>query len=100
MPHLISEKKVTARKAHGCMLCTATAIQPGQQYIREVYAFDGRVYTWISCTDCAAIGGEVYEWYGQPDEGVGADSYYEWACEHRDDARAVAYLARSGWEGR
>lgn len=96
MPELVSSTRVRARKAHRCLCCSVVAIQPGQEYQREVFKYDGRVYTWVSCDDCKAISGEVFDWYGQPwDEGVGADEFHEWATEHESsDPRAAAYLAR------
>ena len=94
MPTLITEKTVTARKTHCCLCCGVVAIQPGDTYQRTVLAYDGRVYTWVSCAGCDSITDDVWDWCGRPDEGVGIDSYHEWAVEHRDDPRAVAYLDR------
>lgn len=96
MPELISSTRVKARKVRECLCCGAVAIHPGQEYQRDVFKFDGRVYTWVSCDDCKDIGGEVFDWCGQPwDEGVGQDQFDEWATEHEaTDPRAAAYLAR------
>ena len=94
---ILSKKTVTARKAHVCMTCSATAIQPGQTYRRATYIYDGRIYNWVQCVECDALGGIVYDWSGA-DEGVGLDEYVEWAEEHRDDGAhgeaARAYLVR------
>ncbi len=96
MPDLISEKTVRARKPHKCRCCGVIAIQPGQEYLREVLKYDGRVYTWISCSGCEEITAEVYTWCGDPEEGINHGDYAEWAEEHRDDPRAKAYLKRAG----
>lgn len=97
MPELLREKTVTARKAHRCATCNATAIQPGQTYHRATYVYDGRVYDWVQCVECDKLVGIVYDWSGA-DEGVGLDEYVEWAEDHRDDEThgdaARAYLAR------
>lgn len=101
MPELLKEKTVIARKAHGCMTCNATAIQPGQPYHRATYVYDGRVYDWVQCVECEALSGIVYDWAGD-DDGIGRDDYIEWAEEHRDDGThgeaARSYLARLGAE--
>lgn len=98
MPDLLREKTVTARKAHECMTCTATAIRPGETYVRTTYVYDGHLYDWVQCTECDQISGLVYNWSSDPDEGVGRDDFMEWAREHHDDPRhgeaARAYLAR------
>lgn len=98
MRKLISEKWVKARIPHRCLYCGVVAIKAGQQYRREVYVYDGRIYTWVSCKDCAAISSDVYEWYGCPDEGVSADEFDEWALQYRDENYdAESYLLRR-WE--
>lgn len=101
MPDLIRSKSVNARKAHGCETCNATAIQPGETYQRDTYVYDGRIYDWVQCSACSALGGIVYEWAECPDEGVGRDDYTEWAREVQNDhtlsgERARWYLARIG----
>ena len=99
MPELLSSKKVVARKAHPCMTCSVTAIQPGDEYHRQAYVYDGRAYTWVTCTDCQALVHDVWDWANRPwDEGIGPDAYLGWAEDHQDhpdcgDA-ARAYLAR------
>ena len=99
MPDLISERTVTARKPHHCRCCDSVAVQPGDTYRRSTYAYDGRVYTWISCQPCNEISGDVWDWWDQPEEGCGRDSYIEWAEENPADPRAVAYLHRVGLVG-
>lgn len=98
MTDLISSKVVTARKSHHCANCNTIAIQRGEKYVRDVYVYDGRVYTWISCHDCNEIAGKVYDWCYSPDEGVGADEFQEWAEEHENHPelgeKARAYLSR------
>lgn len=103
MPQLLRSRTVTARKPHRCMTCNATAIRRGEQYQRDTYAYDGQVYDWVQCADCAAIGGIVFEWAGHPDEGVGADDYMEWAREAANEdtpegEQARRYLARVAGE--
>ncbi|MET0888329.1 MAG: hypothetical protein ABWX92_17970 [Mycetocola sp.] len=98
MPEFIGERTVkSARKTHACRTCFAPAALPGEAYKRQTYAYDGRVYDWVSCSACDEICGEVHS-YVMNDEGVTADDYYEWANELRDDpkhgADARAYLAR------
>lgn len=94
---LLSAKTVTARKTHACSTCNTTAIRPGEQYRRQVYAYDGTVYTWIACQPCNAIHDRVWQWASNW-EGIDADDYAEWAEEYRDHATdgpaARAYLAR------
>jgi hypothetical protein len=99
MPELISSTRVVARKAHGCRTCPSTAIQPGTEYTRDVYKYDGSVYAWVQCDECCAIANAVWNWaWASHDEGVGADEYQEWANEYADDPKhgeaARAYLAR------
>lgn len=101
MPDLIKTKDVKARKAHVCETCNDTAIQPGETYTRDTYVYDGRMYDWVQCAACSAIGGIVYEWAGCPDEGVARDDYVEWARESAtadtlEGERARWYLARVG----
>jgi hypothetical protein len=101
---LVKSKAVVARKAHACRCCGATAIQRGETYIRETYAYDGQIYDWVMCTPCGGIAGDVYEWAGAPDEGVGNDQYVEWAEEKALDPtgaeheHALAFLVRAGLE--
>jgi hypothetical protein len=101
MPTLISEKTVTARKPHVCQCCGGIAVKPGDTYNRATYVYDGRVYDWVSCTECQAVAGDVFEYAGDPEGGVGLDVYQEWAEDaaaySRNDAvreAAKAYLAR------
>lgn len=91
----ISRREVTARKPHRCMCCEVVAIVPGERYEREVCAYDGRIYTWVSCVECVAIRSKVAEWAADADDGVGADDYLEWAHEFADtDPDAAAFLER------
>lgn len=104
MSQLISRKTVTARKSHRCRNCNATVIQPGSEYVRETYVYDGRIYDWVSCDPCEKLTPLVWEWWYRPDEGVGADEFLDWAHEHVDDPKhcdaAQAYLERfRGSEG-
>jgi len=102
MPDLISSKTVTARKPHACMCCGATAIQPGDRYVREAMLNDGSVYNWISCVACKEIAEVVWDWCYYSDEGIGKDEYNEWASDNAWDPEqgesARAYLARAGSE--
>lgn len=94
---LLSRKTVTARKSHPCWVCGMEAIAAGQTYERETYAGDGRAYTIVSCSDCAALFAEVWEYAGGIwNEGISPDDYAIWADEHRSDDRALALLMRMG----
>lgn len=81
MPQLISEKKVHARKTHQCMTCNQPAIQPGEEYTRSTYVFDGRIYDWVMCKDCLACESYVFNWCSYIDDGIGAEQYEEWASD-------------------
>lgn len=101
MPELLSRKTVRARKAHVCSSCNAWAVQPGEEYERSTYVFDGHVYDWVQCAGCVAITSAVIHWLdGYRDDGIGADAYAEWAQEHADHTEhgeaARAYLSRLG----
>lgn len=101
MPSLLKSKTVKARKPHGCRTCNATAIQPGEEYQRDTYIYDGRVYDWVQCAACSTLGGLVYEWAGYPEDGIGRDEYVEWArevCREETLAGECArwYLSRIG----
>ena len=100
-PVLLSEKTVTARKAHQCMTCHTTAIQPGDAYRRCSLVYDGSAYTWVQCAECDKCYHYVWDWAYISDEGVGADQYQEWAAESAihatgDEQRlAKDFLARA-----
>lgn len=99
MAVLLSSTRPTACKTHQCDACL-TIIEEGTRYSRSAIAYDGRVSSWKSCTDCVPLNVEVWDWAYQPEDGVGPDEYGEWAEEHRDDPEhgeaARAYLARRG----
>lgn len=90
--------KRKARKVHPCSLCGGPAVQPGEEYTRETFAYDGTVYDWISCAPCLGIYFAVYDWVSYDDEGISSDHYDEWASEYADDPEhgeaSRAYLAR------
>lgn len=94
----ITHSIVTARKPHRCMTCGAVAVQPGEEYVRDVYKYDGVVYVWIGCAPCLSITSDVVDWCNYIDEGVGQEDFEEWARDHADDEThgeaARAYLAR------
>jgi hypothetical protein len=98
MPDLIRHTTPTARTENRCMLCTGP-IGVGETYTRDTLVFDGRVYAWTECRECAAekVGSLVLDWAGDPDEGVDAAHAHEWACENPDNPTAVAFLRR--WVG-
>lgn len=96
-PQVLSSRTVRARVPHRCSTCQVVCIQPGDQYQRDGILNDGRVYTWVMCSECAAIFVTVWEWAGETDDGVGPDTYLEWAQELTAmDPRAAAYLTRVG----
>lgn len=96
MAELLRSKMVTARKAHGCRTCNATAIQPGETYERQTYINDGTLYDWVQCGPCADLATEVWEWCLHPDDGIGQDEYVEWARDARGNPDARAFLTRCG----
>lgn len=95
---LLSEKIVIARKPHPCSVCTDTAIQPGDTYVRSAIADGGTVYVWLMCEECRAITGDVWEWTSYTEDGIGPEEYAEWASEHPNDPRSIALYERMGWE--
>ena len=95
---LLRQKLVKARVEHGCLVCTGTAIHAGETYLRSTYAYDGRVYDWVLCSNCEAMTSDVWDWSNQDDDGIGADTYYEWASEYRDDPRSIELYRRMGWK--
>lgn len=96
-PTLLNEKRVKARKDHGCQVCTGTAIHAGETYLRSTYVFDGRVYNWTSCSNCDAMSSDVWDWSTQGEDGIDRETYYEWASENRDDPRSIALYRRMEW---
>lgn len=97
MPQRLSARLPEARKEHQCRTCYST-IAVGQVYSNETYVWEGTVYTWKTCGDCALICGDVYHWCADPDEGIGAYEYFEWALENKELPSAAAYLERYGYE--
>lgn len=101
MAELIAKKTVTARKVHRCMTCGQPAVQPGEQYKRETYVYDGHVYDWVQCPLCLALVSVIWEWAWHSDDGICEDDYQVWASEYRNDPEhgeaARAYLIRTGW---
>ncbi len=108
MPMLLKSQTVKARKVHACCTCHTPAVRPGEEYRRDTYVFDGRVYDWVMCTACIAIEGFVFAWCDYVDDGIGAEQYDEWArdtgwgADNEPEAQtdeqkgALAYLARRG----
>lgn len=99
MPDLLKLRKLTARKAHPCCICTAPAVQPGETYERRTYVYDGQVYDWVNCKPCNDLISVVADW-SSADEGVGQEDFAEWAGDHKDDPdhseAARAFLVRAG----
>lgn len=93
---LLGSARRTARKAHPCSYCRQPAVQPGGTYVRDTYVLDGRIYDWITCTDCEALWRKVWDWMGGSDEGITAEDCIEWSLESPGDSDAVAFLARAG----
>lgn len=87
----------TARFHHHCESC-GIKIEPGTQYKRSTYFYDGRLCEWKSCLACELIVNDVYAWMSYQEEGVSEDDFCEWAECHRDDVKfggaARAFLAR------
>lgn len=101
MPDLIRSKTAKARKTHKCQTCSETAVEPGQTYTRDTYAYEGTVYDWVQCTACSALTDAVWDWIVYTDEGISREEYYEWANEFVDEdtpngEAARAYLERIG----
>lgn len=97
MVDLLRSKTVTARKPHRCSTCRAVFVQPGEKYERHTYAYDGTVYDWLNCPECASLASEIFNWTDDPYEGIGPDDYTMWAEEHLTDPRALAFVRRLGW---
>ena len=99
----LRDSEPVARKPHRCDPCGVT-IQPGTQYHRQTYVYDGRVYDWISCPECWQASVYVYAWADLYDqEGIDDERYAAWAYESHDcaadeseRAAATAYLIRVG----
>lgn len=85
MPELLRSKRVKARKSHSCATCWGRAIEPGDEYQRDTYAFDGTVYDWVQCAPCAAMSPLIFAWAIDSDEGIGQGEYAEWAEDHLND---------------
>lgn len=102
MPELLKRKTPIARKDHRCNGCGSLSIPMGFKYLRDTYAFDGRVYDWKLCDGCEDITPLVTDNAFDPDDGIGPEDYFTWADEARwsDDVnesrKAKAYLIRSG----
>lgn len=84
MPELLRSKKVRARKPHSCATCWGRAIEPGDEYQRDTYVFDGRIYDWVQCVLCAQISRTVFAWAIDAYDGIGQSEYTEWAQDHVD----------------
>ena len=60
---LLSEKRVTAKKAHKCGECDRT-IPVGETYLRESYVSEGEFHTETTCADCLSIRDHLFcDWY-------------------------------------
>lgn len=97
MPQRLSDSMPKARKEHQCRTCYST-IAVGEVYSNETYVWEGTVYTWKTCADCALISNDVYYWCADPDEGIRGEDYLEWALENRELPEATAYLERVEYE--
>jgi hypothetical protein len=97
MPQRLSDSTPKARKEHKCMTCYIT-VNVGEVYSKEAYVYEGKVYSWITCADCALIQNDVYYWCADPDFGVGPEEFLEWAIYNRDIPEATAYLERLGYD--
>lgn len=99
MVEVLRSTHPTARVEHKCQTCTRV-IAPGEKYERQVCAYDGRVYDWVTCSDCIALFPSVWDWVAFDDEGIGQEDYDEWSREHVNDekhrALARAHLVRRG----
>lgn len=99
MPNLLRKSTPVARKVHYCRCCGAPAVQPGDKYTRETWVYDGRVYDWVSCSECDSIHNLVWAWVWDYDGGIGREEYEQWANETADDPEhgeaAKAYLVRA-----
>lgn len=62
---VLAEHHRTARKKHQCQTCWRP-INPGDKYLEQRNALDGRVYAWRTHHDCHAA-----YWSWQPDDGYG-----------------------------
>lgn len=97
MPQRLSDATPKARKEHQCRTCYST-IKVGEVYSNETYVWEGTVYTWKTCIDCALISNDVYHWCADPDDGITDRDYFEWAIENNELPEAAAYLERLGYD--
>lgn len=96
MVEVLRTTSPVARVEHKCQTCDG-AIAPGEKYERQVCAYDGRIYDWVTCPACIALFPTVWEWVDGAswDEGIGQEDYDEWARAFEDDQSRNGYLARA-----
>jgi hypothetical protein len=62
---MLSQKKVTAKKAHKCGECNRD-ISIGETYLKETYVYDGKISMEKTCMDCLSIRDNLFcSWYYQ-----------------------------------
>ncbi|WP_337004068.1 hypothetical protein [Microbacterium sp. LB12] len=109
MPVVIRTRTMTARRKHECMWCRATAVEPGQEYVRTTLVEDDHMYDWVACQPCIEAVKFVVDWAdGYADEGISEDLILDWARDIGPEAdstpetqtgeqqSALAFLARYG----
>ena len=62
-----------ARKEHKCQFCGGI-ISIGEKYYRQTNVYDGRVYDWISHTECTQLS-HALDMYNYCDEGLDTESF-------------------------
>jgi hypothetical protein len=83
-------KCVKARKEHRCCECSQP-IKPGEVYERAVAKYDGRIYSYKTCTPCSRIRHDYCAPYKglreQVWELLGIDIANEWTGHWMDDVQ-------------
>ena len=76
MVQVLSRSEPKARTSHKCQMCFRV-IDPGETYERQFNVFDGRAYTWKTCTHCQALMRLASIEY-EADEGYSDETIDEW----------------------
>lgn len=100
MVEVLRTMRPTARVEHKCQTCSGI-IKPGERYERQVCAYDGRVYDWVTCPECIALFSLVWDWVGCDDArtdgagmGVPARESGQWADHLSLRLRPLPFVRR------
>ena len=64
-----------ARKEHRCDFC-GEGISVGEKYNRQTNVYDGRVYDWVSHSECSKLAYEL-DMFDDCDEGLDSDGFVD-----------------------